>query len=215
MEPIHRKTTKEMVYEQLKKAILVRELSHKEIFTETMLANSLNTSRTPIREAVADLINEGLMVHIPRKGFKVREITEKEMDQIIFLRTSIEVRGIKILSDIITEEEVRQLYKIIERQEKVIASNDSIKFIELDQLFHRKILQFAGQELLEQFLSELYNMARLMGHTALMKEGRITEVIQEHLDIVKALESKDGELAIKVMENHLLSTVDSVRNFTD
>lgn len=207
-----RKTAKEKVYNQLKSSILTRVIDHKKMFTETMLSESLQTSRTPIREAIADLISEGLIVHIPRMGYKVREVTEKEMDQIIFLRKSIEIHGVITLAKNITESEIKQLYKIVSEQEEVIQNNDNIYFIELDQLFHNQMLEFADLHFLAQIFSELYNLARLMSHEALIKKGRNEDVVVEHRKIVDALKSGNPIKASESMENHLLTTMKIVRN---
>ncbi|WP_067725904.1 GntR family transcriptional regulator [Oceanobacillus damuensis] len=212
MKPIaKRKTTKEMVYEQLKRAILNGDINHTEILTETYLANSLNTSRTPIREAVADLIKEGLLIHIQRKGFCVRKIEDHEMEQILYLRSSIEMKGVTLLAKTVSSDEIEILNSIISGQQDAIKNQDRIKYIELDQIFHRQILKFSNQNLLEGILQELYNLSLLIGHAAIMKEGRMEEVIQEHKNIVKALEKKNEYNAAELMKEHLLITGASVR----
>ncbi|WP_010648085.1 GntR family transcriptional regulator [Oceanobacillus massiliensis] len=216
MKPIEkRKTTKEIVYERLKDAILHGDIEHKEVLTETYLADSLDTSRTPIREAVSDLVKEGLLTHIPRRGFRVREITEHEMDQIIYLRTSIEIKGVTLLASTITDEDVKVLNHIISQQEEAIKSNNRIEYIELDQLFHRKILRASHQNLLEQIHKELYNLTRLIGHAAITKEGRMEDVIEEHKNIVRALEEKDDLKASEYMKNHLMITGEIVKQVKD
>ncbi|WP_337020459.1 GntR family transcriptional regulator [Oceanobacillus massiliensis] len=216
MKPIEkRKTTKEIVYERLKDAILHGDIKHKEVLTETYLADSLETSRTPIREAVSDLVKEGLLTHIPRRGFRVREITEHEMDQIIYLRTSIEIKGVTLLASTITHEDVMVLNHIISQQEEAIKSNNRIEYIELDQLFHRKILRASHQNLLEQIHKELYNLTRLIGHAAITKEGRMEDVIEEHKNIVRALEEKDDLKASEYMKNHLMITGEIVKQVKD
>lgn len=213
MQPITtRKTTKELVYDQLKKGILNGTISRKEILTETKLAETLNTSRTPIREATADLLNEGLLVHIPRRGYQVRAIEPHELDQIVYLRSSIEMKGLSLLAKKITEEEIQLLYKIISDQEMAIREMDRITYIELDQTFHRTMLQLAKQNLLEQIFKELYNLSLLIGHAAITTEGRMEEVIEEHQGIVKALEEKDEEKAKKCMQSHLSTTIRRARN---
>jgi DNA-binding GntR family transcriptional regulator len=212
MKPISKgKTAKELVYDQLKRAILSGQISQQEILTETLLANTLNTSRTPIREAVADLTKEGLLVHIPRKGFSVREISDHEMDQILYLRKSIEVKGVTLLANTISVDEIESLNRIIAQQEDAIINNDRIKNIELDQLFHSKLLKFSKQNLLEQILHELYNLTLLIGHAAIMKDGRMEEVIHEHKCIVDALKENNGEKAAELMKNHLMITEASVK----
>ncbi|MDY0393738.1 GntR family transcriptional regulator [Virgibacillus halophilus] len=180
-----------------------------------MLSETLEISRTPIREAVADLIKEGLLVQIPRKGFHVREITESEKEQIMFLRLSIETEGLKKLVPNITKEQLQSLRKIVSEQEQEMLHNDPVTYIELDQIFHRQILSFANQNLLEQILQEMYNLTRLLGHHALMKEGRMAEVIQEHKQILHALENNDSSKAVQLMERHLEITKSNVNTEKD
>ncbi|WP_188455813.1 GntR family transcriptional regulator [Virgibacillus oceani] len=216
MKPIARKkTTKEIVYDELKKAILTGSISNKEILTETMLSETLETSRTPIREAVADLIKEGLLVQIPRKGFHVREITENEKEQIIFLRLSIETEGLRKLATTITRGQLQELQAIVSEQEQEMKKDDRVRYIELDQIFHRQILKFSNQNLLEQILQEMYNLTRLVGHSALMKEGRMIEVIQEHKEILTALENNNGKEAVDLMRKHLEITKANVNAVKD
>ncbi|WP_181351228.1 GntR family transcriptional regulator [Thalassobacillus sp. CUG 92003] len=212
VKPIEKKkTTKEIIYDQLKRAILNGDIEPGETLTETMLAETFQTSRTPIRETVADLTKEGLLVHIPRKGFKIREITESEKEQIMFLRKSIETEGLQKLAPVVTEQQISELKEIIHDQKEVMKEDNRVRYIELDQFFHQKILEFAGQNLLKGIVQELYNLTRLIGHAALMKEGRMQEVIQEHRGVLMALQAGDGEQAFALMQDHLDTTRNTVK----
>lgn len=214
MKPVSKnKTTRELIYEELKKAILTKEISEKEILTETLLAETLNTSRTPIREAVAELVKEGLLVHIPRKGFQVRKISRNESNQIIFLRQTIEAEGMKNLSSTIQIYQIEEIENVVEQQKKAMENNDRILFIELDLLFHTKLLQFANLNVFEQVLHEMYNLTLLVGHHALMKEGRMKEVIIEHKNIILAL--KESGNAEEKLLNHLNITKQHVMNMSE
>jgi DNA-binding GntR family transcriptional regulator len=210
MNPVKSKTTKEIVYDEIKNAIFNGSIKGDEVITETILAQSLNTSRTPVREAVGDLLKDGLLVSVPRKGLKVREITPSEKDQIIFLRISIETEGLKRIIPVIKPSHIQYLNDLIEMQKEAMEKNDRIEFIELDQKFHRKILFFAEQHLLGDILLNLYNLTRLIGHQALAKKGRMEEVIVEHSQIVEALQLMDELQATKLMEQHLLQTKESI-----
>ncbi|PIC94869.1 GntR family transcriptional regulator [Sporosarcina sp. P26b] len=211
MNPIEKvKTTKEIVYEQIKNAVFNGDISRDEMITETMLAESLNTSRTPVREAVSDLLNEGLLISVPRKGLRVRDVTQSEKEQILYLRLSIEREGLKKLLPQVTPSQVSYLREIIDMQKETLLDNNRIKFIEMDQEFHRKIVNYSEQYLLEDILLNIYNLSRLVGHKALAKDGRMEEVIEEHLQIIDALENKDMILVQKCMEDHLLRTSDSI-----
>lgn len=212
MRPIAtRKTTKELVYDQLKRGILNGTISKDEYLTEMKLAETLNISRTPIREAAADLENEGLLIHVQRKGFKIREINESELEQIFYLRNSIEMKGISILIDTINNSQVNQLEAIVDLQEEAIKMDDRIKYIELDQSFHRTMLRMAGQNLLEQIFKEIYNLSLLIGHAAITKEGRMDEVILEHREIIESLRNKDENGAKKHLNKHLKETGKSAK----
>lgn len=212
MRPVAKKrTTKEIVYNELRQAIFSGSISSDEILTETMLADNLQTSRTPVREAVASLISEGLLVHIPRKGFQVRKITEGEKEQIMFLRTAIESEGLRKLAASVKSDQIKILRDIIDEQKKAIVDNNKIEFIELDQKFHRQILKFSNQNVLSQILQDLYNLTRLIGHHALMKTGRMEEVIVEHERVINALERHDAEEAVGLMAEHLERTKEIVK----
>ncbi|MBS4224212.1 GntR family transcriptional regulator [Lederbergia citrea] len=211
VNPIEKvKTTKEIVYDEIKNAIFNGNIKRDQIITETILAQSLNTSRTPVREAVGDLLKDGLLVSVPRKGLKVREITPSEKDQIIFLRISIETEGLKKVIPFITPNQIQLLREIIELQREAMVNNNRIEFIELDQKFHRKIIFFAEQHLLGDILLNLYDLSRLIGHQALAKSGRMEEVIEEHLQIVEALQDMNVNQATELMEKHLLKTKESI-----
>src|SRR5699024_9928412 len=189
-----------------KTSILSGKIDQQSILTEAELSEYLETSRTPIRDAVTELINEGLLIRLPRKGFKVRTIEDHELEQIIYLRHSIEKKGLLLLIKTITDEEVYELYKIISQQETAISEKNRIKYIELDQQFHRKILVFSEQNLLERIFQELYNLSLLIGHAAIMNEGRTEEVVKEHKEIIESLQLGDENAALAALERHLTKT---------
>lgn len=216
MQPISkRKTTKEIVYEQLKTSILGGKIDNESIMTETSLAESLHISRTPVREAVSDLTKEGLLVHIPRRGFQVRKISEHEMEQILYLRISIEMRSIKMLVKHISEKELNELDNIVVQQIAALKENNRIQYIELDQIFHRKLLSLSNQNILESILQDLYNLTLLIGHAAISNEGRMEDVIEEHRMILSAIRNRDEEAAARLMKQHLVATGESVKNQLD
>ncbi|WP_282939123.1 GntR family transcriptional regulator [Paenibacillus sp. RC67] len=211
LKPIDKPTTtKERAYNEIKHVILSGYITSEEIFTEVKLAELLNTSRTPVREALADLIKEGLIVSIPRKGMAVRKVTESEMEQIFLLRTSIETKVIQKLAETITPEQLEALRDICKEQEEAMLNNDDIAFIKLDQTFHIALTRFVDYELIEQMLLNLHNLSQLIGLRAIKKLNRMKEVLEEHLDIISAIERKDAEESAIVMTKHLSNTKESV-----
>ena len=207
IEPIVKEeTTKERVYRQIKSAILNRQIPENEIFTEVQLADMLQTSRTPVREAVLDLSKEGLIVTLPRKGMQVRKITTSELEQIFLLRSTIEREVIKKLTETITNEQLETLNHICQSQEEAMKQHDNETFIQLDQEFHLMLAQWIQYELVEQVLLNLHDLSHLIGLQAIQKENRMQEVLHEHLDIIKLMKQRNPLIAADRMMYHLEKT---------
>lgn len=203
---VREETTKERAYKEIKTAILNGAIPPDEIFTEVKLAESLNTSRTPVREAVQDLIKEGLIITIPRKGLAVKKISQHEIEQIFMLRTSIESEVIRKLASKISDSQLELLNDICREQEIAMDNNDGITFINLDQTFHLALTRFAGYELVEQVLLNLHDLSTLIGLQAVKQKNRMFEVIQEHREIIAAMTTLDAEKAAVSIIKHLEKT---------
>jgi DNA-binding GntR family transcriptional regulator len=213
LQPIVREdSTKDRVYKQIKEAILCGEISSEDVFSETKLAQLLKTSRTPVREAVCDLLKEGLIVSVPRKGLQVKTITSLEQEQICLLRRSLEIEVIKKIASSITKEQIWILKEINNQQVECMKFNDNLKFIDLDQQFHACLMEFLNYNLVAQVLLNLHDLTRLIGLKALKKFGRMEEVLKEHHKIVGALESNDEKKAADYMDEHLRRTWESLEN---
>lgn len=212
---IKEETTKERVYKEIKGAILTGRISADEIFTEVKLAETLNTSRTPVRESLQDLLKEGLIVSIPRKGLAVRKVTKIEMEQIFLLRKSIESEVIQKLAEKIAEDQLQVLSQICEEQEEAMNSGDEVSFISLDQEFHLTLTKFANYELIQQILLNLHNLCILIGLQAVKKKNRMNEVLLEHRAIIQALSEKNPDKSAETIIDHLAKTKSSLRGWEE
>ncbi|HZG79998.1 MAG TPA: GntR family transcriptional regulator [Brevibacillus sp.] len=212
---IKEETTKERVYKEIKSAILTGRILADEIFTEVKLAETLNTSRTPVRESLQDLLKEGLIISIPRKGLKVRKVTKNEMEQIFLLRKSIESEVIQKLASMIAKPQIEMLKEICAEQEEAMNNGDEVSFISLDQEFHLTLTRLANYELVEQILVNLHNLSTLIGLQAVKKKNRMNEVLQEHRTIIQALSDKDALQAAASIIDHLANTKSSLRGWEE
>ncbi|MGG3883231.1 GntR family transcriptional regulator [Brevibacillus panacihumi] len=212
---IKEETTKERVYKEIKSAILTGRILADEIFTEVKLAETLNTSRTPVRESLQDLLKEGLIISIPRKGLKVRKVTKNEMEQIFLLRKSIESEVIQKLASTITQQQIEMLKEICAEQEEAMNNGDEVTFISLDQEFHLTLTRLANYELVEQILVNLHNLSTLIGLQAVKKKNRMNEVLQEHRTIIQALSDKNALQAAASIIDHLANTKSSLRGWEE
>lgn len=211
LQPIDKTTTtKDKAYSEIKNVILNGYISSEEIFTEVKLAESLNTSRTPVREALRELIKEGLIIVIPRKGMSIRKVTESEMNQIFLLRSTIESEVIKKLTEDLTLNQIEMLRNICFEQQEAMLADDELQFIHFDQKFHITLAKFANYTLIEQILLNLHNLSQLIGLKAIKKSNRMKEVLEEHLKIIAHMENKQKDLAVRSMNEHLKNTKESL-----
>ncbi|MFC7394006.1 GntR family transcriptional regulator [Scopulibacillus cellulosilyticus] len=208
---VKKDTIQELTYKQLKKAILTEQLSPDLFYTETDLAEALQISRTPVREAVKELIGAGLLISVPRKGLKIREYTQLEIEQIFLLRKVIEPEILSKLLKTVTAEQIKTLKELVCRQEEAIEKKDELGFIELDQKFHLSLITWTDYNIIEEMIIKLHNITRLIGHKAIRKQKRMEEVIEEHRKIIEALEQKDEAPCKKAMNHHLEKTEQSYR----
>lgn len=216
LKPINKElTTQDKVYEQIKNAILYGDV-FSEAFTEVQISEMLKTSRTPVRAAIQDLVKEGLLIYIPRKGVTVRKITSEEESEIFLLRSVIESEVIKTLTKLIlTSKQLNPLKSIIKQQEEAIKNNDGVRFIELDQEFHITLAKLANYLITQRVLQNLHNLTQIMGLKAVRKQGRMEAVVREHKDIIQAIENKDTELASEIILNHLNKTKETLNEINE
>lgn len=208
---IKEETAEEKVYTQLKDSILNGTIQKDQVFTEVQLAESFDISRTPIRSAVKSLLNEGLLVTLPRKGLKVREITRDEQEQIFLLRISIETEVIKKTATMIDEEILKKIEHIYAQQEQATKENNNLKFIQLDQEFHSFLIEISNYELIKQTLLNLHNLSTLIGLKAIGQQGRMRQTLQEHYNIINALRERNPESAATYMKKHLYETNETLK----
>lgn len=206
IKEIKTKTLKDTIYVSLKEIILNNNFPSEEFITENSLAQKLNVSRTPLREAMQDLVKEDLIEFRPRKGYKVKIHSDKEVDQIFLLRYVIEKEIITPLFKNITPEKIEFLKEIVEKQKETVANEDGYRFMLIDKQFHREMFLISEYNIFLQSYDQFHNLTILIGSQAIRKKGRMTEVIQEHLEIIKMLEKKDEEGMIEAIRNHLKRT---------
>ncbi|MEF3329722.1 MULTISPECIES: GntR family transcriptional regulator [Oceanobacillus] len=206
LKGIKTKTLKDIIYNNLKDIILNNNFPSTDYITEQTLAKKLEVSRTPLREAMLDLVNEDLIEFKPRKGYKVRTHTEKEVQQIFLLREVIETEIISPIFNNITDKNIIKLKSIVEQQKELAESGDSYGFMKLDKEFHRQMFLIADYNIFLKSYDVFHNLTILIGSQAIRKKGRMEEVIQEHNQIIKGLEQKDKEIVENAIRYHLSRT---------
>ena len=174
-----------------------------EFITEVELSNLLDVSRTPVREAMNELVLEQLMIFKPRKGYKVNTFTNHEINQIFLLRESLEIACVPFLVELINENHIFDLQTIIDHQSKAAEKNDYYTFMLLDKEFHTYLMEIIEFKLFLKSYNVQHDLSILIGTQGLKSQGRMLEVIEEHNEILKALTTKDKDIIKKAMKSHL------------
>ena len=127
---------RDVVFNTLRQAILKGELKPGERLLEIALAERLGVSRTPVREAMRKLEQEGLVVMIPRRGAQVASITEKDLNDVLEVRIALENVAIEKACKLITEDELGRLWVAAKEFEKTKAEGNLVRLAETDVAFH-------------------------------------------------------------------------------
>lgn len=194
---------RDVVFQTLRTAILKGDLKPGERLMELQLASKLGVSRTPIREAIRMLEQEGLARTIPRKGAEVAGMTEKDMEDVLQIRCVLEELAARLSCQNITDEEMRELKIAMVAFEEKTREGNVVELAKADVTFHDIIYRAADNPKLLVLLNNLREQMYRY-RTEYMKDDRIHPVlIREHKEMVKALESRDQELVAREVRQHL------------
>lgn len=166
-------------------------------------AAELGVSVTPVREAVLELERERLVELARNRGFRVREMTEHDLDEIVEFRRIIEVSAIKLIAEGKKLGHVRELRELAKATEKFAAAGDWVGFLDNDRDFHLGIIQHLGNERLTQTVGLLRDQSRLYGLDRVAGSARLMQSTQEHDSLLEAIMGGRVEEAAAIMDQHL------------
>ena len=146
---------RDVVFNTLREAILKGDLKPGERLMELQLASKLGVSRTPIREAIRMLEQEGLAVTMPRRGAEVAKMTLKDMEDVLEIRDALDELAVRLACGKISEEQLGKLVEVKEEFEASTKSKDVKKIAEADVRFHDIIYEATGNPKLETLLNNL------------------------------------------------------------
>ncbi|MFR4352986.1 MAG: GntR family transcriptional regulator [Roseburia sp.] len=194
---------RDVVFHTLREAILKGELKPGERLMELQLAAKLGVSRTPIREAIRMLEQEGLAVTIPRKGAEVAKMTEKDMEDVLQIRDALDELAATIACEQISEEELSHLRETMYEFEKSTKTGDVKRIAEADVQFHDIIYKATGNPKLVILLNNLREQMYRYRVEYLKDEKNYPMLVKEHCEIVEGLSNKDKEKLTAAMHKHV------------
>jgi DNA-binding GntR family transcriptional regulator len=198
---------REQVAHALRAALITGEMRPGVLYSAPTLAEQLGVSATPVREAMLDLAKEGLVQAVRNKGFRVTELTGTELDDILEIRTLIEVPTVARIArdcDEALAPKVEALREIARQIVDKAVEPDLIGYIEADRRFHVELLRLAGNEHLVSVVRDLRARARLYGLQQLAQRGVLEASAREHEQLLDLVLARDAEGAAALMKQHML-----------
>lgn len=202
---------RDVVFHTLREAILKGELKPGERLMELQLASKLGVSRTPIREAIRMLEQEGLAVTVPRKGAEVAKMTEKDMEDVLQIREALDELAVSVACEKITEEELEKLHDAMVEFQQASQTKNIKRVAEADVLFHDIIYQATGNPKLVSMLNHLREQIYRYRVEYLKDEKIYPALMQEHELIVEGLRERNKEKVTKVMQAHVENQAAAVK----
>lgn len=198
-----RSSYRERVADALRAALIAGELRPGEVYSAPSLAARFGVSATPVREAMLDLVKEGLVATVPNKGFRVTAVSDKQLDEYTHIRALIEIPTVAALARTADRVSLEALRPAAREIVSAAAAGDLIAYVEADTRFHLGLLALAGNTHLVEVVADLRGRSRLYGLTALVQAGRLLASAEEHLQLLDALLERDEKAVHAIMTRHL------------
>ncbi len=195
---------REQVYNVLKNAVINGAIAPGQKIKETWVAEELNVSRTPVREALLMLELEDLIKISPQEGFIVQGITTRKQIRNLFqVREPLEGLVTRLASKNISPENLHQLESTVDLMRTKFDQDDTEDFLKFEQFYHRIIYKSADNEYLDDILNKLFQQINRFRSKSFNSKARMEEVLQELREINRHLQAKDAVEAEKAALKHL------------
>ncbi len=167
------------------------------------LAEQFGVSSMPVREAVLSLVQQGLMSPVRNKGFRVVELSAKELDDIMQLRLLLEIPTTVAVARDVTSTTMRELRRIAREIARHARHGELVDYIESDRAFHQTLVALSDNPRLEELIDDLRSRSRLTGLDALAERGDLSASAKEHVEMLDAIAAGETARLRALMERHI------------
>lgn len=206
---MHR-TLNQRVYSQLREMILTGNLATGAQIEERRLAEEMQVSRTPLREAIGQLVTEGIIEYRPYRGNSVRRFNAKQVRDLFHVRKALEALAMRLAIPKLSQEHIEHIRTILDDAQAALDRGDISSYNESDRRFHNTILEITGNETLIESLSRLSAQIQMVRSMANTDPGVAQRTAKERPLILAALEARDADRAASLMEDHIEGVCASV-----
>ena len=209
---------KNKAYAALKNVIVSMDVyrSRQDIrLDERQLAQDFGVSRTPVREAMAQLEREGFVRSVPRRGIYVVRKTKSEVIEMVTAWAALESMAARLITERATDAEIGSLRKMFATFEEGALRAHLGEYSEANIEFHQSIIRLSGNSVLISLAENLFTHMRMIRRKTIVEKDRVENSIRDHMNIIEALEARDTTRAEELVRNHALGLADHVAKFAD
>jgi len=214
----NRETFKDKAYAALRTVIESSDIyrTRAEIrLDERQLALDFGVSRTPVREAMAQLEREGFVRSVPRRGVYVVRKTKREVIELIQAWAALESMAARLITEHASDADIAGLRRMFTTFEgnKLHAKLD--EYSEVNIAFHQAIIELSGNQALIRLAENLFTHMRMIRGRTIGEDDRVDRSIRDHMNIIRALEARDTERAEDLVRQHALGLAEHVDRHAD
>jgi DNA-binding GntR family transcriptional regulator len=182
---------------------------------ERQLAQDFGISRTPVREAMAQLEREGFVRSVPRRGIYVVRKTKAEVIEMVTAWAALESMAARLITERATDEEIGSLRKMFAIFEEGALRAHLGEYSEANIEFHQSIIRLSGNSVLISLAENLFTHMRMIRRKTIVEKDRVEHSIRDHMKIIEALEARDTASAEELVRNHALGLAAHVEKYAD
>lgn len=193
---------RERIRETLAAAIISGELAPGTMVTVPVLAADFEVSATPVREAMLDLEQRGFVQSVANKGFRVTEVSQQDLKEIIEIRTLLEAPIMAELSKTISSEEISKWRHLADLISEYADAGELTDFLEADRKFHLGLIALHGNRRLVAMVTELRSQTRMVGLAKMTNTPELSKSGREHHEMLDLMESGESDALQALMASH-------------
>src|ERR1700754_733824 len=214
----NRETFKNKAYTALRNVIMSSDIyrSRTDIrLEERQLAQDFGISRTPVREAMAQLEREGFVRSVPRRGVYIVRKTKREVIELIQAWAALESMAARLITESASDQDIAGLRRMFATFEDDTLHAKLDEYSEVNINFHQTLIELSGNQALIRLAANLFTHMRMIRGSTIGEDDRVERSIRDHMNIIQALEARDTERAEDLVRQHALGLAAHVAKHAD
>jgi DNA-binding GntR family transcriptional regulator len=218
LQPVSVSSLRDQAYTMLKRAITETDIYNQSTelrLDERHLTRQLGVSRTPVREALSILEQEGFLRTIPRRGIFIVRKSKRQIIEMIQMWAALESMAARLATLHAPDAEIAKLRHLFDNFQNSPPSEHLDEYSDANIAFHQAIIKLGGSQLIEDTTHNLFIHVRAIRRATISQNDRAARSIIDHLKIIEALERRDTELAERLTRQHTLDLAAHVERYCD